>query len=263
MVASAVATAQQVDNARRPEQVEPRLRATPTGLVADMMPEGQYRLVVSEGLYAAQRAELKAEIDQALDYVGARFADPVRRPQRDPASPPFTVVVMDDPGCRLSGFADHEIRTVQVFTCESIGRDRAVSILAHELIHQLASDRYAGHTGGADMILVEGLATWGAGMYWLGGDYKLFHDYVRDQRAGGVFYDLRTSYLDVDTSGANALYYQWASFVEFLVDRKGGWQRFDELYVTGNGHPGSADYQGVYSQDFVALKDEWQAWLSQ
>ncbi|MFQ3681959.1 MAG: hypothetical protein SNJ51_06825, partial [Roseiflexus sp.] len=57
-----------------------------------------------------------------------------------------------------------------------------------------------------------------------------------------------------------ALYYQWASFVEFLIDQYGR-ERLDALYVTGNGAPGSADYRSIYGKDLAALEQEWVEWL--
>jgi hypothetical protein len=58
----------------------------------------------------------------------------------------------------------------------------------------------------------------------------------------------------------NRLYYQWASFVEFLLETYGR-ERFDALYISGAQAPGSADYAGVYGKDLPTLEREWLAWL--
>jgi hypothetical protein len=61
----------------------------------------------------------------------------------------------------------------------------------------------------------------------------------------------------------NTLYYQWGSFVEFLVEVYGR-DRFDALYVSGgNQVPGAADYVGVYGKGLDALEQEWRAWVLQ
>ena len=59
----------------------------------------------------------------------------------------------------------------------------------------------------------------------------------------------------------NALYYEWASFVDFLITTYGR-EQFDRLYVSGGGGaPGGADYAGVYGKELHALEAEWIAWL--
>ncbi|MFN3374091.1 MAG: hypothetical protein ACK44M_11040 [Chloroflexus sp.] len=58
----------------------------------------------------------------------------------------------------------------------------------------------------------------------------------------------------------NTLYYQWASFVEYLLTTYGR-DAFEQLYRTGAGTPGSADYRGVYGTDITTLEVEWRAWL--
>jgi hypothetical protein len=148
-----------------------------------------------------------------------------------------------------------------VFTCPGIDEKRAVNILAHEMVHQLAHDRYGPAHLNADLILLEGVATWGAGKYWLGGAPD-FRSYVRAQRQSGISYPLAMSYSGLGVAGMNALYYQWASFVEFLIDTYGR-LKFDQLYVSGNSAPGSADYVGVYGKNLDQLQQEWIDWLGQ
>jgi len=208
-------------------------------------------IVVSDGLYVAERAQLDAESRRAYEYVTMRFGGSL--------TSPLTVAFVQDGGCALSGIAYTDIRKVQVFTCDNIGRGRAIAILAHEYVHQLQQDRYGPRHLSADLILSEGLATWAAGEYWLGG-HPDFRSHVRNQRANGVFYPLTTHYAGRGVAVMNALYYQWASFVEFLIGRYGR-ERFDALYVTGAGVPGSADYQTIYGKDLATLEQEWISWI--
>jgi hypothetical protein len=109
------------------------------------------------------------------------------------------------------------------------------------------------------MILLEGLATWGAGAYWLG-DQPSFAAFVRPWLVGGAALPLATSYVGRPAGDMNTLYYEWASFVEFLIKAYGR-ERFDALYVSGSSDPGSADYQGVYGKSLGQLEQEWRAWV--
>ncbi|MEN9936138.1 MAG: hypothetical protein RLZZ387_2717 [Chloroflexota bacterium] len=218
---------------------------------AQPLPVGLLTVRAGDGLYAAERAELTADLEQALAYVSARFGGSL--------SGPVTAALLYDAGCGLSGVAYTDIRQVQVHSCPSIARGRAVAIMAHEFVHQLQQDRYGERHLGADLILSEGMATWGAGSYWLGG-HPDFRSYVREQRAAGSFYPLATHYSGLGIGAMNTLYYQWASFVEFLVQTYGR-EKLDQVYVTGAGDPGSADYAAVYGKGLDALEREWVAWL--
>jgi hypothetical protein len=221
-----------------------------TGMQPNAAPDA-FTLIVDDGLYADEQGALAADLQQALDYVVQRFGSP-------PASH-FNAVIAREDNCFLRGVAHTEERTVQVSTCNDIGRARAVAIMAHEFAHQLAQDRYGPAHLNADLILAEGVATWGAGEYWLGGQPD-FRSYVRGQRASGIFYPLATDYTGKGIGAMNALYYQWASFVDFLITAYGR-EKFDRVYVAGMGAPGSADYWGVYGKNLDVLEQEWQAWL--
>lgn len=212
-----------------------------------------FTLIVDDGLYDGQQDALAADLKQALDYVAKRFGSP-------PTSH-FNAVVAREDTCNLHGVAHTEERTVQVSTCNDIARSRAVAIMAHEFAHQLAQDRYGPAHLSADLILAEGMATWGAGEYWLGGQPD-FRSFVRGQRDSGVFYPLATDYTGMGIGAMNALYYQWASFVDFLITTYGR-EKFDQVYVAGQGAPGSADYPGVYGKALDVLEREWQVWIDQ
>lgn len=212
--------------------------------------EGMIVLQGDDGVYQDERVELGVELQEALAYVSTRFGS-------GPTGP-ITIMVVRDDSCGLHGIAYTDTRTAQVFSCPGIARRRAVDILAHEMVHQLAQDRYGPPHLSADMLLLEGIATWGAGRYWLG-ERPDFRSAVREQRAHGL-YPLATSYEGQSTATMNALYYEWASFVEFLIATYGR-EAFDRLYMRGQHIAGSADYVGVYGKALATLEQEWQAWL--
>jgi hypothetical protein len=166
-------------------------------------------------------------------------------------------------------------RRVEVVTCANIPRRRVVDIMAHEFVHQLAHDYYGPRHLQADMILLEGLATWGAGDYWLNGypDFRAFvrHHYLPEEDAeedaeaneatADTLLPLATSYVGRPISDMNQLYYQWGSFVEYLLETYGR-DRFDQIYMTGNRAPGSANYAVIYGRDLATLEQAWLAWLT-
>jgi hypothetical protein len=223
----------------------------PAQIAGEAVPVALIDLSVDDGLYSDEREPLAAEVERALAYVTARFGSgPTGR---------FKAAIVHDGSCGLHGIAYTDQRSVQVYTCPGIARARAVAILAHEFAHQLEQDRYGPAHLSSDLILSEGTATWGAGEYWLGG-HPDFRSFVREQRSSGLFYPLATSYVGLGVTAMNALYYQWASFVDFLIISYGR-EKFDRLYVSGQGAPGSADYAGVYGKGLDVLEREWQAWL--
>jgi hypothetical protein len=226
----------------------------PTAAIrAEAAPAGSLAVQVDDGLYPAERGELEAELQRALAYASQRFVGSL--------AAPVTAAVRGGAGCALSGIAYTDIRVVEVYSCNEIARPRAVAILAHEFVHQLQHDRYGPRHLQADLILSEGLATYGAGEYWLAG-HADFRSYVRDTIPPAARYPLATHYSSLGIGAMNTLYYQWASFVEFLLQNYSR-QQFDALYVSGAGAPGSADYAGVYGKPLGDLEQEWQEWLNQ
>lgn len=225
---------------------------TPIPLAGNFIRRNELYVGSAAGLFDADdHMRLAIELEQALNYTSERFGSgPNDR---------LSAYVGWEVSCGLHGIAYTNQRTVQVFTCPDLPRERAVTILAHEFVHQLAHDRYGPAHLQADMILLEGVATWGAGKYWLSG-HPNFAGFVRQYRAGNQLLPLATSYAGRPVSDMNLLYYQWASFVEFLIDTYGR-ERFDALYVTGRRAPGSADYLGVYGKGLNELEQEWVAWL--
>ncbi|RRR68544.1 MAG: hypothetical protein EI684_17500 [Candidatus Viridilinea halotolerans] len=198
-----------------------------------------------------QQDRLHADLQQALTYVSGRFGNT--------AQGTISIYVGNERSCGLHGIAYTELRTVQVFTCPSLPLERTVSIAAHEFVHQLCHDHYGAAHLQADLILMEGIATWGAGSYWLGSAPN-FRSFVRPWVAQATDLPLATSYVGRPISDMNQLYYQWASFVEFLIEQEGR-ERFDMLYLSGHNAPGSADYLAVYGRDLATLEAEWRAWV--
>jgi hypothetical protein len=204
------------------------------------------------GMYdAPEREAMAAELEQAMIYVAERVGS-------IPAEP-MTLSIHQDAGCSLHGIAYTNQRQLRVTTCADLPRYRVVNLMAHEIAHQIAHDRYGPPHLHADMILLEGLATWGAGTYWLGG-LPSFRDYVREHYTEDRLLPLATSYVGRPIADMNMLYYEWASFVEFLLETYGR-APFDHAYITGEKAPGTADYQGGYGKDLATLEAEWRAWL--
>lgn len=237
-----------------PERPVPPGAPTPTAipLAGEYTPSGDLDIVTAEGLFSVEdKRALAAEIDRALAYVSARFGSgPSGR---------ISAYIGLEPGCGIHGIAYTAERTVQVYTCTDLPRARAVNIMAHEFVHQLAQDRYGPPHLQADMILLEGVATWGAGDYWLSGEPS-FAAFVRPWLAAGSTLPLATSYVGRPVGDMNTLYYEWGSFVEFLIKAYGR-EAFDRLYVSGSVAPGSADYQGVYGKPLDRLEAEWRNWV--
>lgn len=225
---------------------------TPMPLAGALLQTTTLDIVSAEGLLSpAEQQRLAADLDRALQDVVQRFGTaPADR---------IGVYVGLEPACGLHGIAYTDVRTVQVFTCPGLPLDRAVSILAHEFVHQLCHDRYGDRHLSADLLLAEGVATWGAGPYWLG-DAPHFRAFVRPWLESGAALPLGESYVGRPISDMNKLYYQWASFVEFLIERDGR-EAFDRLYLTGQNAPASADYLGVYGRRFDELEAEWRTWV--
>lgn len=234
-------------------KVEPNSAALPTpgALSGATQAVDQFDIQLDDGLYPGQNAALAQDLQRALAYVTTRFGSG--------ANARFTAAVVRDDQCALHGIAFTDVRTVQVFTCNDLARSRAVAIMAHEFVHQLEQDRYGPPHLHADTILSEGMATWAAGSYWLGKQPD-FRAYVRAQRQAGTFYPLATDYSGLGVNAMNALYYEWASFIDFLIQTYGR-PALDQVYVTGQSNPGTANYQLAYGKDLSTLEREWIAWL--
>ncbi len=232
----------------------PAIRAlsTPPPLSGEPIADNALDIISADGLFPANEKDaLATDLRHALAYVSQRFGSgPTGR---------ITASLDMESGCGIHGLAYTTERTVQVYTCPDLPRVRAVNILAHEFVHQLAQDRYGNQHLQADLILLEGVATWGAGDYWLSGQPS-FAAFVRSWVAAGSTLPLASSYVGRPVGDMNTLYYEWGSFVEFLI-KVYGRERFDALYVSGDSEPGSADYQGIYGKPLDQLEAEWKSWV--
>lgn len=221
---------------------------------AQPVADGRFEVVVADTVYPGQLPAVQSAFAEAFSYVSGRFTGDTPL-----SAPPFLASIALDPECELHGITYPDERIVQVFSCTDIALDRATAIMAHEFVHQLEYDRYGPPHLNADVILSEGVATWAAGRYWLGGQAD-FRSFVRAQRQRGTLLPLATNPAEHGPATLNALYYQWASFVEFLLQRDGR-AAFDRLYLTGDFAPGSSDYAGIYGKTLDELEREWLTWL--
>lgn len=228
---------------------------SPVTVTGEPLQRWQLEITFADGTSPPEEQGVVAdELETALRYNVERFGS-------EPAGT-IRVSFVQEPGCNLNGVAYTDERLVQVFTCPDLPYRRAVNILAHEFVHQLAQDYYGPRHLQADMILAEGLATYGAGAYWLG-DQPNFAAFVRRHYLSeGPLLPLATSYVGRSTYDMNKLYYQWGSFVEYLLQTYGR-NTFDALYVTGSSTPASADYAGVCGKSLDELEQAWLIWVAQ
>jgi hypothetical protein len=165
------------------------------------------------------------------------------------------------PSRGVRGMAYTDAGRVELFYRPYERPERAATIAAHELGHQLEVVRYGESVQRrADTILHEGLATWIAGDRWLpmcgATNWK---ERARQLHSAGIPRRLLTA----ERSGADNAYELWASFVDFLIDRY-GWEQFDALYRSGRGRaPGSSDYQAIIGKSLDEIADEWRAWVDE
>ncbi|MBA3945857.1 MAG: hypothetical protein H0X37_14975 [Herpetosiphonaceae bacterium] len=214
------------------------------------------RIATRAGSYApAQAATLAEPLEAALQYVQSRTAMQL-------AAPVTVIFARHAASCGLDGAAYTDQRTIYLFTCPTTPTRRAVNILAHEFVHQLAQDHYGTAHLQADLMLSEGLATWGAGSYWLGNEPDFQHFVAHNYRRGLL--PLRSDYTSSDLPDAmNRLYYEWAAFVEWTLATQGR-DAFDRLYRGGSARVlGSAPYSTVFGSDFPQIETRWQSWLDQ
>jgi hypothetical protein len=210
-------------------------------------------LRTSTGAYTQQQLDIIApQAAEALHYVSARTGMQL--------AGLITIRFEYITTCQLNGITYPVDRLIVMYVCPNTPIQRAVNILAHELVHQLAHDYYGPAHLQADLILSEGLATWGAGDYWIGGatDSRAF---VRRHYARRLL-PLTKHYRDYGALDAmNQLYYQWAALVDWIITAHGR-DAFDQLYVSGRSQqPGSANYHGILGQNLEAVEQQWRSWI--
>lgn len=203
---------------------------------------------------ADQVAELGARSELALSYVQRRFAVQL---SRRVSVGVYTKGLAPSRGTR--GIAHTREDFVRIFYQPGEDMQKALVIISHELGHQLQAEAYGNDAQSrADIVLLEGLATWISGEYWLHMvDAPSWQARSRELVRAGYGANLAAvGNIDSDTA-----YELWAGFVDYLATTY-GWDKFNALYVSGCGRaPGSADYQGIYGKSFSELAREWRATL--
>lgn len=203
---------------------------------------------------AEQVAALAPRLERYLRASEARFGTTLGRRV---SLAFYRPAMAPDRGTR--GVAYTEEGRAEVFYRPSESIERAAVVAAHELAHHLQAERYGAEAQQrADMILLEGMATWITGEPWLArygaGSWK-----ERARQIGAAGVPLRL--LKATRYGSDNAYELWASFVDFLVERY-GFEKVDALYRSSHSRkPGSADYAGVLGAPLDALADEWRAWV--
>lgn len=209
-----------------------------------------------DGLYLTQRQELEQQMRVAYKYVLQRLGSDVKDGIY------VQVKLSSKQGCNLNALADTNSRIITIYTCNEISIDKVTSIFAHEAGHQVAHDFYGQSHLNADHILLEGFATWLAGKYWLGDNFQNFRDFFTENYLHTLNSPFILNAYDRSYQEMNILYYKWASFIEFLIQEY-GWDKFNQLYKSGQKVPGSANYMDIYEKSLNELIFEWDKWLHQ
>ncbi len=200
-------------------------------------------------------AELAIKAEHALSYIQKRFD--VTLSERVSVG---VYTASQAPGRGTRGIAyTYGDTNVRIYYRPGEDKHDALVILSHELAHALQAEAYGKEAQSrSDTILLEGLASWISGEYWLSlSDAPSFHARARELYQAGYTGNLATlGKRDLDVA-----YDMWAGFVDYLAGTY-GWDKFNLLYQSGRGRaPGSADYQGVYGKSFKELAAEFYATL--
>lgn len=219
--------------------------------------------VGSNTLSKEQVVQMGYQAEHALGYMQRRFDEKLNRRVSVGVYHPSL-----SPDADTRGIAHTRSDLLYIYYTENDDPYDALVILSHELAHQLQGDAYGEDAQSrSDLVLLEGLATWISGEYWLSlsnstdwqaRSYELVHaGYgVPDLNENGQQLASVGSY-----TGSTVAYELWAGFVDYLTITY-GWDSFNELYVSGCGRaPGSANYEGIYGKSFAELVSEWQATL--
>ncbi len=211
---------------------------------------------VGRGTFAPEEvAELALKAEHALSYIQKRFA--VTLSERVSVG---VYAASQAPGPGTRGIAyTHGETNVRIYYRSGEDQHKALVVLSHELAHALQAEAYGREAQRrADTVLLEGLASWISGEYWLSlCEAPSFHARARELYQAGY----RGSLAAMSRHGADVSYDMWAGFVDYLT-RSYGWDAFNRLYANGRGRaPGSADYRGVYGKSFQELQEEFYATL--
>lgn len=202
-----------------------------------------------------QVAEMAVKAEHALAYIQKRFA--VSLSERVSVG---VYHAAQAPGRGTRGIAyTYGDTNVRIYYRPGEDQHDALVILSHELAHALQAEAYGKDAQRlADTVLLEGLASWISGEYWLSlSEAESFQARARELYQAGYSGNLAAmGKRDLDVA-----YDMWAGFVDYLT-RTYGWDAFNRLYANGRGRaPGSADYRGVYGKSFQELQEEFYATL--
>lgn len=211
---------------------------------------------VGSGTFSAdQVAEMAIKAEHALSYIQRRFSE-----QLDERVSVGVYSRSQSPGRGTRGIAYTSGNNVRIYYGAGEDSYDALVILSHELAHALQAHTYGDDVQSrADTILLEGLATWISGEYWLSlSDAPSFQARARQLYQSGWRGSL-TSFAGAGNS--MAAYEMWAGFVEYLANTY-GWDTVNQLYASGRGRAaGSSNYRGIYGKSLLELQAEWYATL--
>lgn len=247
--------------ARRAFMEDLEVKIAPTSFLPGRGPElpgefvyGGRRLdfFVGRSTFAAEEvADLAIKAEHALSYIQKRFA--VSLAERVSVG---VYHASQAPYRGTRGIAyTYGDTNVRIYYRPGEDQHKALVILSHELGHALQAQAYGKDAQRlADTVLLEGLACWISGEYWLSlSGSSTFTERARVLYAAGYRGNLAT----MGKRNDDVAYDMWAAFVEYLTTTY-GWDAFNTLYVSGRGRaPGSADYNGVYGKSFQELQEEF------
>lgn len=200
-------------------------------------------------------ASMAIKAEHALSYMQRRFATELRTRVSVGVYPRGLA-----PGRGTRGIAyTYGDTNVRIYYGAYEDQHDALVILTHELAHALQAEAYGKEEQSrADTILLEGLASFISGEYWLSlSGAPSFQARARELYQAGYRGNLAT----LGRGSLDVAYDMWAGFVDYLT-RTYGWDAFNTLYTSGRGRaPGSAPYQAVYGKSFQELVNEYYATL--
>ncbi|PDV98696.1 hypothetical protein [Candidatus Chloroploca asiatica] len=211
---------------------------------------------VGRGTFSPEQViQLALKSEHALSYMQRRFA--VTLNERISAGVYHTSLA---PGRGTRGIAyTYGHTNVRIYYRANEDMHNALVILAHEFAHALQAEAYGKDAQSrSDLVLLEGLASWIAGEYWLSLSGAMsFQELAQKHYRAGYTSSLAT----MDRRNQNVAYDMWAGFVDYLT-RTYGWDKFNTLYANGRGRAaGSANYVEIYGKSFQELQNEWYATL--
>ena len=200
-------------------------------------------------------ADMAIKAEHALSYIQKRFAVSLTERVSVGVYP-----VSQAPGRGTRGIAyTYGDTNVRIYYRPGEDQHDALVILSHELAHALQAEAYGKEAQSrADTVLLEGLASWISGEYWLSlSDSSNFQVRARELYQAGY----RGNLAAMGKQNLDVAYDMWAGFVDYLAYSY-GWDKLNTLYISCTGRaPGSADYMGVYGKSFQELYTEWYATL--